>query len=142
MGEMAMQCSTCAIVCISIFASACVGDACDATGLQTCNTNYLTGVAGLTGTAMCDHVNTLVTCLSSSCAGCNTAAIAQFQATVDTQLPALCTNAGATCPNHALCSNAVSCGAGSGSDNVSSNSPSTPSLSLAALVFMGLVLAK
>merc|ERR1712217_606065 len=115
-----------------------VGDSCDATGLSTCNTNYLTGVDGLTGTALCDHVNTLVTCLSSSCAGCNAAAIAQFQTTVDTQMPAMCTNSNPTCPGHAVCSNPVSCDAGSG--NVSSKSPSTPSLSLVALVFIGLAL--
>merc|ERR1712062_319316 len=86
-----------------------VGDSCNTQGMTECYNQYMAGVGGLSGTAVCDHVNTLTDCLSSTCAGCDPSAMSAFQATIDTQKPALCTNPGATCPSHALCTNTVAC---------------------------------
>ena len=133
-----MKCGTCAIVCGILLASVYVGDSCDSTALQACYTDYISGVAGLSGTAACDHINDMVTCISDSCAGCNDAAIASFQSTVDGVVPAMCTNSGATCPGHAICNNTMSCDSGTVNANVASKS----SLSFAALAVMGCALLK
>merc|ERR1712118_587338 len=108
-----------------------LGDACDAQGMAQCNTEYLSSVPGATGNQACDVVNNLVTCINSKGAGCNAAALGQFNTMVSTAKDPLCTATGA-CANHTLCSSA-----GSGSSSSTSFAWAAPAslLTIACMYF-------
>lgn len=115
-------------LCFLVLAMACGGDACDAQGMQQCNTAYIAAVPGASGTQVCDVVNTLVTCMNSKGAGCPSAAMAQFNTMTDAAKNPVC-SAGGSCANHTLCT-------GGGSQAVSASSARSSSMSwfLIALV--------
>merc|ERR1712039_423761 len=73
--------------------------------------NYQSGIAAAQaagGTKACDHINTMISCLNSKCAGCAAGATTAFNMIVDNAKNSACASGG-TCPGHALCSASMSC---------------------------------
>jgi len=113
--------------------------ACDAAGMQTCNTDYIKAVPTATGSETCDVINSLVTCMNTKGAGCPAAALAQFNSMVDSAKQPVCASSG-KCANHTLCSTGAAVGSGQNEGTSSARMPTTPAiLSLVAVLSMALL---
>merc|ERR1719198_773240 len=105
------------LLCLTIAGSMHGALACDATGMQQCQTDYMTGLGAAQaggGMKVCDHINTMISCLSSKCSGCAAGATTAFNMIVDNAKTSACASGG-TCPGHALCGASMSCGAATSS---------------------------
>merc|ERR1719198_1496295 len=88
------------LLCLTIAGSMHGALACDATGMQQCQTDYTTGLGAAQaggGTKVCDHINTMISCLSSKCSGCAAGATTAFNMIVDNAKTSACASGG-TCP--------------------------------------------
>merc|ERR1711879_1053812 len=93
------------LVCCAIFTLVFVGDACDVSGLQQCQGDYVTAAPRASGTRTCEVISTMRTCFNTKGAGCEAAALAQFNTMVDNAKKPMCEADGA-CVNHTLCTSA------------------------------------
>jgi len=108
--------------------------ACDAAGMQECNTDYLKAVPKARGSETCDVINSLVTCMNTKGAGCPAAALAQFNSMVDSAKEPECASSG-KCANHTLCSSGAAVGSGTSSARMA-----TSSTIVWAVAFFGMTL--
>merc|ERR1712048_1283280 len=89
----------------AIFSFLFVVDACDSSGLQQCQNDYVAAVPGASGSQTCEVINTMRSCFNTKGAGCEVAALAQFNTMVDNAKKPTCEADGA-CVNHTLCTGA------------------------------------
>merc|ERR1712151_846822 len=92
------------LVCCAIFSLVFV-DACDVSGLQQCQSDYVTAAPGASGTQACERISTMRTCFNTKGVGCEAAALTQFNMMVDNAKKPMC-EADGTCVNHTLCTSA------------------------------------
>merc|ERR1711879_910241 len=93
------------MVCCAIFSLFFVVDACDVSGLQQCQSDYMAAVPGASGTQTCEAISNMKTCFNTKGADCEAAALTQFNTMVDTAKKPTC-EADGTCVNHTLCTGA------------------------------------
>jgi len=82
------------MVCCAIFSLVFV-DACDVSGLQQCQSDYVTAAPDTSGTLACERLSTMRTCFNTKGAGCDVAALAQFNMMVDNAKKPMCEADGA-----------------------------------------------
>merc|ERR1712187_996893 len=92
------------MVCCAIFSLVFV-DACDVSGLQQCQSDYVTAAPGASGTQACERISTMRTCFNTKGVGCDAAALTQFNMMVDNAKKPMC-EADGKCVNHTLCTSA------------------------------------
>merc|ERR1719213_316027 len=94
---------------------------CDAAGMNTCNTNYISGVSSASGSEACEHIDTMISCMNTACTGCDDSVKQQFNAIVNPIQSGSSCQAGGACANSTICTAAepLTCGESDGTNALS-----------------------